>query len=88
MPAAVDKHLKVNFIFKKKKKRDVATLTENIEQTAHDSTMPNLFTSPDSTWPSDDNVQTRRERMSISGRPHSQKVRTHGRRNHKSKAIE
>lgn len=37
-----------------------------LKQTAHYSTMPNLFTSPDSTWPSHDNAQTKSEWMSIS----------------------
>lgn len=37
-----------------------------LKQTAHYGTMPKLFTIPDSTWPSHDNVQTRREWVSIS----------------------
>lgn len=40
---------------------DVSTLTANIEQTAHYSTMPKLFTRLDGAWPSHGNVQTRRE---------------------------
>lgn len=39
----------------------VSTLTANIEQTAHYSTMPKLFTRLDGAWPSHGNVQTRRE---------------------------
>lgn len=38
-----------------------STLTANIEQTAHYSTMPKLFTRLDGAWPSHGNVQTRRE---------------------------
>lgn len=56
--------------------------------TEANSTMPKLFTRPDSTWPTQDNVRRRRKWMNISWATISQKVRIQGRGNHKSKAIE
>lgn len=71
---------------------DVSTLTANIEQTAHYSTMPKLFTRLDGAWPSHGNVQTRRELNEhfIGGAPFTegQNSRRGRGENHKSPAIE